>query len=60
MDFHVGWPQVAWFVLATLALVNEIIRHGKPKEGRHDAVMFVIYLIPSVLLLYWGGFFSKQ
>ena len=59
-QLYLGWPQIAYLMLACLGLGVELSRHGKPKEGKYNfgLPLFVwgFILLP---LLYCGGFFTK-
>lgn len=57
MTINIGIPQLIWLVFAVIGLIVEIINHGKPREP-HNAYTFVIGVVISFLLLYWGGFFG--
>ena len=57
MTINIGVPQLIWLFLAVIGLIIEIVNHGKPREP-HNAYTFVISMVISFLLLYWGGFFG--
>ena len=59
MNFTIGIPQAIWIMLFLFKGVYEIVNHGRPREGDHDAFMFVLLSPISIYILYWGGFFAQ-
>ncbi|WP_159452557.1 hypothetical protein [Pedobacter nyackensis] len=51
-------PQLIWFALAFIGLGINIVQHGKPKTGKHDAWTQVCALVIGAVILYYGGFFN--
>lgn len=58
MSFSIGVPQVIYIFLMLFKVVYEVINHGKPREGNHDAMFSILVLPLPVALLWWGGFFG--
>ena len=52
-----GAPQMILVVFYALGLGIAVSQHGKPKEGKTNAVYSLIGTAIVVGLLIWGGFF---
>lgn len=51
-------PQLIYLALLFIGLGITFARHGKPKEGNHNAWHHLIAVILGLLILWWGGFFN--
>lgn len=58
LNIHIGWPQGIYLALTLLGLAVALNRHGKSKEGKHDAGTSFIATGIVLALLMWGGFFN--
>lgn len=52
--------QIIWIVLVTISLTYSLIKHGEPKEGKHDFGTDVVAAALVAALLWWGGFFGGR
>lgn len=53
-----GWPQVAYIILAAMSVGVVISKHGKPDDGKFNAIFPLIRTTVVASLLYAGGFFA--
>lgn len=51
-------PQIILVSLWLVGIGHTIAKHGKPREGKHDAVASSIALVIVLAILWWGGFFG--
>ena len=58
MTFTIGVPQLIWIGLALFAIVGTATLHGRPRTGKHNAVMMLVSVLLQGLLMWWGGFFG--
>jgi len=53
-----GAPQLIYLLLAAAGFGLELERHGKQKEGKHNAWIGLIAQSIIIGILIWGGFFD--
>lgn len=53
------WPQYTWIGIASFNLVMSYRLDGQPRKGEHRLPIDVIGTALSLLLLFYGGFFSQ-
>jgi hypothetical protein len=51
-------PQLIIVCLWALSLGIELVKHGQPRTGNHNAVAQILATAICALILYWGGFFG--
>ena len=53
-----GVPQIIYICLFAMGIGMEIVRHGKEKEGKHNATLTLISTAICATVLWWGGFWG--
>ena len=56
--FHIGWPQGIFLALILLSDLGALVNHGKPRNSNWDFNVSFAGTLVTLILLYWGGFFS--
>lgn len=52
-------PQLIYLSLCLMGFGIELVQHGTPKKGKHNAFTSVGATCFILTLLWWGGFFHK-
>ncbi len=60
IHFELGIPQLIYLGFAVYAVVSDAINHGKPKTGKQNVWTTIVAVLIVIVLLSWGGFFSKH
>ena len=52
-------PQIIYICLMAVCFGIELVKVGKPREGTHNPIAWIVMQGIMIGLLYWGGFFSQ-
>lgn len=53
-----GTPQIVVICCYVIGFMRTAEKHGQPKEGKYNVFIDLIGTAISILILWWGGFWS--
>ena len=51
-------PQIVYLVLLCWGMGYAVAIHGKPREGKHNAIVDILAIAIQLFFMAWGGFFD--
>jgi len=51
-------PQIIYLIINVISATVHLTKLGEPKTGNYEALPVILWVILTLPLLYWGGFFG--
>ena len=55
---NIGWPEGIMIAFMFMNLFLSAVKHGEPREQNFNFLVTIVSTMLSLMLLYFGGFFS--